>query len=138
MSAVKNNTYNTGTIPTRISIFCLDSASIVFKRLQTVYFLRPPKTATWSLSLIFLLICVVIYTLVRSCQYFSHWPYPQTTVKQSGYCSRYSLLFNAYCIIAWKCVFIFLLQITDRNFNIDLDGDRQLKTFPAPIRGAAA
>ena len=41
----------------------------------------------------------------RSCQYFfctvslydhNYWPYPQTTIKQSGYCSRYSPLFNAY------------------------------------------
>ena len=38
MYAVKNNTYNTGTIPTRISIFCLDIASIVFKRLQPFLF----------------------------------------------------------------------------------------------------
>ena len=38
MQAAKNHTYNTGTIPTRISIFCLDSASIVFKRLQTFSF----------------------------------------------------------------------------------------------------
>ena len=43
--AVKNNTYNTGTIPTRISIFCLDIASIVSKRLQ-IFSLRHPKTAT--------------------------------------------------------------------------------------------
>ena len=40
--AVKNNTYNTGTIPTRISIFCLYIASIVLKHLQT-FSLRPSK-----------------------------------------------------------------------------------------------
>ena len=42
----------------------------------------------------------------QSCQYFSataislhdlnYWPYPQTTVKQTGYCSCYSPLFNTY------------------------------------------
>ena len=26
----------------------------------------------------------------------SDWPYPQTTVKQSGYCNSYSPLFNTY------------------------------------------
>ena len=38
----------------------------------------------------------------------NYWPYPQTTVIQSGYCSSYSPLFNAYSMIPWKCVFIFL------------------------------
>ena len=45
-------------------------------------------------------------SIKRSCQYFSatsvsphdhnYWLYPDTTVKQSGYCSRYSPLFNVY------------------------------------------
>ena len=46
-------------------------------------------------------------SIKRSCQYFfcnfrksahdhNYWLYPDTTVKQSGYCSRCSPLFNAY------------------------------------------
>ena len=49
-------------IPTRISVFSLDIASIVFKHLQT-FSLRPPKTARYlvnhSLSLTFLSVCVI-------------------------------------------------------------------------------
>ena len=40
-------------------------------------------------------------SIKRSCQYFfcnfrNYWLYPDTAVKQSGYCSCYSPLFNAY------------------------------------------
>ena len=49
-------------------------------------FLCPPKTATWSLSLIFLSVCVVIPFLQLPLYPHdqNYWPYPRTTVKQSG------------------------------------------------------
>ena len=38
----------------------------------------------------------------------NYWPYPQTTIKQTGYGSRFIPLINAYCMIPCKCVFISL------------------------------
>ena len=63
------------------------SASIVFKRLQTFSFFFTSSKNSYLVSISNLPFCLCCYTLVRSCQYFFYWPYPQTTVKQSGYVS---------------------------------------------------
>ena len=73
--------------------------------MSTTFSLRPPKTATWSLSVIFLSVCVVIYkyevfnifSATSDPHDHNYWSYPQTTVNKvdpiRGAARAFSLFF---------------------------------------------